>query len=101
MEGFGSRLVDVIRTLRGPSAVPDLPEGESWLFIETGGDTLAEATDAARRLAADGACLDSSVYTGADAAALWKIREDGAGLGGRAIANPAWPAYVGRPEASR
>ena len=93
MEGFGSRLVDVIRTLRGPSAVPDLPKGDSWLFIETGGDTLAEATDAARRLAADGACAGSSVFTGAEAAALWKIREDGAGLGGRATSKPAWPGW--------
>ncbi|MBO0819436.1 MAG: FAD-binding protein [Nocardiopsaceae bacterium] len=93
LEGFGSRLVDVVRTLRGPAAVPDLPEGGSWLFIETAGATLDEARDAARRLAADGSGLGSSVYTGAEAAALWKIREDGAGLGGRSTSRPAWPGW--------
>lgn len=93
LEGFGSRLADVVRTLRGPSAVPDLPKGGSWLFIETSGDTPAEARAAASRLVADGACLDSAVYTGAEAARLWKIREDGAGLGGRATKKPAWPGW--------
>ena len=34
------------------------------------------------------------VVTGADAARLWRIREDGAGLGGRTPANaPAWPGW--------
>jgi Fe-S oxidoreductase len=34
------------------------------------------------------------VYTGAQAAALWRIREDGAGLGGRTPAGaPAWPGW--------
>jgi FAD/FMN-containing dehydrogenase/Fe-S oxidoreductase len=94
LEGFDSRLVDVVRTQRGPSAVPELPRGGGWLFVETAGATLAEARDAAARLAADGACLDSSVLDGARAAALWRIREDGAGLGGRTPAGaPAWPGW--------
>ncbi|HEX6452613.1 MAG TPA: FAD-linked oxidase C-terminal domain-containing protein [Trebonia sp.] len=94
LEGFDSRLVDVVRTRRGPAAVPDLPDGGGWLFIETAGDTLAEAQDAASRLVADGACLDSAVITGPQAGALWKIREDGAGLGGRTQAGkPAWPGW--------
>jgi FAD/FMN-containing dehydrogenase/Fe-S oxidoreductase len=93
LEGFGSRLADVVRTLSGPSAVPELPRGGSWLFIETSGSTPAEARDAASRLVADGACLDSAIYTGPEAAALWKIREDGAGLGGRATVRPAWPGW--------
>src|SRR5580698_1726610 len=94
LEGFDSRLVDVVRTQRGPSAVPELPRGGGWLFVETAGATLAEARDAAARLAADGACLDSLVLDGARAAALWRIREDGAGLGGRTPAGtPAWPGW--------
>jgi FAD/FMN-containing dehydrogenase/Fe-S oxidoreductase len=94
LEGFDSRLVDVVRTRRGPAAVPDLPDGGGWLFIETAGGTLAEARDAASRLVADGACLDSAVITGPQAGALWKIREDGAGLGGRTQAGkPAWPGW--------
>ncbi len=96
LEGFDSRLVDVVRTQRGPSAVPDLPRGGGWLFVETAGPTLAEARDAAARLAADGACLDSLILDGARAAALWRIREDGAGLGGRTPAGaPAWPGLGG------
>jgi FAD/FMN-containing dehydrogenase/Fe-S oxidoreductase len=94
LEGFDSRLVDVVRTRRGPSAVPELPRGGGWLFVETAGGTLAEAREAATRLAAGGACLDSLVLDGARAAALWRIREDGAGLGGRTPAGtPAWPGW--------
>jgi FAD/FMN-containing dehydrogenase/Fe-S oxidoreductase len=94
LEGFDSRLVDVVRTRRGPSAVPTLPRGDGWLFVETAGATLAEARDAAARLAADGGCLDSLILDGLRAAALWRIREDGAGLGGRTPdGSPAWPGW--------
>ncbi len=94
LEGLDSRLVDVVRVRRGPAAVPELPRGGGWLFAETSGDTAEEAVAAARKLAADGACLDSAVFTGPQAAALWRIREDGAGLGGRTPAGaPAWPGW--------
>ena len=94
LEGLDSRLVDVVRVRRGAAAVPDLPRGGGWLFAETSGDTVEEAVAAARKLAADGGCLDSAVYTGPQAAALWRIREDGAGLGGRTPAGaPAWPGW--------
>jgi FAD/FMN-containing dehydrogenase/Fe-S oxidoreductase len=94
LEGLDSRMVDVVRTRLGPAALPDLPRGGGWLFAETSGETAAEAVDAARKLAADAACLDSAVFTGPQAAALWRIREDGAGLGGRTPAGaPAWPGW--------
>jgi FAD/FMN-containing dehydrogenase/Fe-S oxidoreductase len=94
LEGMDGRLVDVVRRRRGEAAVPLLPKGEGWLFIETAGQTLAEAEAAARAIAADAACLDSAVVTGAPARALWRIREDGAGLGGRTPAgDPAWPGW--------
>jgi FAD/FMN-containing dehydrogenase/Fe-S oxidoreductase len=94
LEGLDSRMVDVFRSRRGAAAVPDLPRGGGWLFVETSGDTQDEARDAARKLVADGDCLDSSVITGPQAAALWRIREDGAGLGGRTPAGaPAWPGW--------
>jgi FAD/FMN-containing dehydrogenase/Fe-S oxidoreductase len=94
LEGLDSRLVDVVRSRRGSAAVPDLPRGGGWLFAETAGDTEAEARDAAAKLVADAACLDSAVITGGRAAALWRIREDGAGLGGRTPAGaPAWPGW--------
>jgi FAD/FMN-containing dehydrogenase/Fe-S oxidoreductase len=94
VEGMDARLVDVFRARRGAAAVPALPRGESWLFVETAGDTEAEAHAAAERLIADAGSLDSLVVTGAPARALWRIREDGAGLGGRTPAGaPAWPGW--------
>jgi FAD/FMN-containing dehydrogenase/Fe-S oxidoreductase len=94
LEGLDSRLVDVVRVRRGAAAVPDLPRGGGWLFIETAGATLAEAEDAAAKLAAAVDCLDSAVTSGARAAALWRIREDGAGLSGRTPSGaPAWPGW--------
>ncbi|WP_375483894.1 FAD-binding and (Fe-S)-binding domain-containing protein [uncultured Jatrophihabitans sp.] len=94
LEGMDARLVDVVRRRRGPSAVPDLPRGDGWLFVETAGDTEAEARDRAEKLIADAGALDSAIVTGRDAVALWRIREDGAGLGGRTPAGaPAWPGW--------
>ena len=94
VEGMDARLVEVFRARRGAAAVPGLPRGESWLFVETAGETGAEARAAAERLIADADCLDALVVTGAQARALWRIREDGAGLGGRTPAGvPAWPGW--------
>jgi Fe-S oxidoreductase/FAD/FMN-containing dehydrogenase len=94
IEGMDARLVDVFRARRGAAAVPALPRGESWLFVETAGDTEDEARAAASQLIADAGCLDALVVTGAPARALWRIREDGAGLGGRTPAGaPAWPGW--------
>jgi FAD/FMN-containing dehydrogenase/Fe-S oxidoreductase len=94
MEGMDARLVGVFRARRGEAAAPALPRGESWLFVETAGETEAEARAAAGRLIADAGCLDSLVVTGVPARALWRIREDGAGLGSRTAADaPAWPGW--------
>jgi FAD/FMN-containing dehydrogenase/Fe-S oxidoreductase len=95
LEGLDARMVEVVRTRRGPAAVPDiLPDGGGWLFIETVGDTEAEARAAGQQLVRAGGSLGSAVVTGPQAAALWRIREDGAGLGGRTPANaPAWPGW--------
>ncbi len=94
VEGMDARLVEVFRARRGAAAVPGLPRGDAWLFAETAGDTEAEARAAAERLIADADCLDALVVTGAPARALWRIREDGAGLGGRTPAGaPAWPGW--------
>jgi Fe-S oxidoreductase len=94
IEGMDARLVDVVRTRRGPAAVPDLPRGQGWLFVETAGDTEAEARAAAEKIVADAGCLDSAIVSGPIARALWRIREDGAGLGGRTPAGAAaWPGW--------
>jgi len=94
IEGMDSRMVEVVRTRRGPAAVPPLPRGGAWTFVETSGDTLEEAIAKASKLVADAGALDSLIVTGPAAGALWRIREDGAGLGGRTPANrPAWPGW--------
>src|SRR6476469_706293 len=58
LEGMDARLVEVVRSRRGPSAVPDLPQGSGWLFVETSGATEADAVRAAEKLIADAGCLD-------------------------------------------
>ena len=95
IEGMDSRLVDVVRRVRGASAVPDLPPGAGWLMVEMGGETLEAAMDAARALAADAGTTAVAVFPpGPEATAMWRIREDGAGLGGRTPSGEqAWPGF--------
>ncbi len=94
VEGMDARMADVVRRRRGPAAVPTLPRGEGWLFVEVAGESPGAAEHAARRLVADAAALDALVVSGDDARRLWRIREDGAGLGGRTPAGePAWPGW--------
>jgi FAD/FMN-containing dehydrogenase/Fe-S oxidoreductase len=84
LEGLDRRLVDALRHARG-TPIPELPPGNGWLMVELGGDDPAEVTSQARRLAAEAqAVVGRGVLSGAEAAALWKIREDAAGLTARA-----------------
>ncbi|MFS0704846.1 FAD-binding and (Fe-S)-binding domain-containing protein [Cellulomonas sp. 179-A 9B4 NHS] len=95
IEGMDARLVDVVRRVKGASAVPDLPPGAGWLMVEVGGETLDEALATARALAADAGTDAVGVFPpGPQAAAMWRIREDGAGLGGCTPAGEqAWPGF--------
>nr|WP_231496083.1 FAD-binding and (Fe-S)-binding domain-containing protein [Cellulomonas sp. HZM] len=95
IESMDARLVDVVRRVRGASAVPPLPAGAGWLFVEVGGATLDEAMAAAHALAADAATDAVGLFPpGPQASAMWRIREDGAGLGGRTPAREqAWPGF--------
>lgn len=95
-EGLDARIVAAVRALRGPAAVPPLPRGGGWLFVEVTGDGEAAAAAAAARqvVAASGALEGQVVTSAAQAAALWRIREDGAGLAGRAPSGaPAYPGW--------
>ncbi|MEV4140469.1 FAD-binding and (Fe-S)-binding domain-containing protein [Dactylosporangium sp. NPDC049742] len=94
-EGLDSRLLDVLRARRGPAAVPPLPAGGAWLFVELAGDDPGEVSARASRLAADGIAPEALVVTDPVVQAqLWRIREDGAGLAGRAPSDrPAWPGW--------
>ena len=103
VEGMDRRLVDVVRAHKGPGAVPALPEGEGWLLVEVGapGEDITASLERARALCADSAAIDTVVYPpGVQASALWRIRADGAGLGGRTPPDgagggdqQAWPGF--------
>ncbi len=88
-EGLDSRIVDLVRD-RG-SAVPALPRGAGWLFVEVAG---AEAPAVVPRLVAEAGALDHRLVTDpGEAAALWRIREDGAGLAARSLDRPAYSGW--------
>ena len=95
IEGFDASLVDRVRAARGDSAIPELPAGASFLFIETGGDTPEEAAQAMKGITADsGALARRIVPDPKEATRLWAIRADGAGLAGRTEENvEAWPGW--------
>ena len=103
VEGMDRRLVDVVRAHKGPGAVPALPEGEGWLLVEVGapGENVTASLERARALCAASAAVDTVVYPpGTQASALWRIRADGAGLGGRTPPDgagggdqQAWPGF--------
>jgi FAD/FMN-containing dehydrogenase/Fe-S oxidoreductase len=94
-EGLDSRLLTVLRERRGEGAVPPLPKGDAWLFVELAGDDPAEVAERARALASSGIALDALVVEDPLVQArLWRIREDGAGMAGRSPAGrPAWPGW--------
>jgi FAD/FMN-containing dehydrogenase/Fe-S oxidoreductase len=95
VEGIDARIVEVVR--RRGRVVPELPKGGGWLLVELGGDGAAAAEAAAGRLvraAGDDALAARILADPAEAAAIWRIREDGAGFGGRSPAGaPAWAGW--------
>jgi FAD/FMN-containing dehydrogenase/Fe-S oxidoreductase len=98
-EGIDARIVDVVRSRRGGTAVPPLPGGGGWLLVELIGDNESEVADKAERLVVACAAYDSMIVTDpAHCAALWRIREDGAGLSARTA--DGRPAYSGWEDAA-
>ena len=95
VEGLDARLVDVVRRHRGASAVPELPRGAGWMMIEIGGANALQAQASAESLVRDAEALDAMIMpTGQAATAMWRIREDGAGLAGRTPdGRQAWPGW--------
>ena len=77
-EGLDSRIVDLV-----PGS-PELPAGSGWLFLEVAGpDAEALLTTIGGRRVTDPA----------EVAALWRIREDGAGLAARSLGRPAYSGW--------
>lgn len=98
-EGIDSRIVDVLRQRRGPQAVPPLPAGAAWLFVEITGTDLADTVYRAEQVGKSCAAQEYAVVTDASrAAALWRIRADGAGLSSRSPAG--LPAHAGWEDAA-
>ncbi len=88
-EGLDSRIVELVRG--GGTPVPELPPGAGWLFVETAG---ADRQGLSAALAAQANSLGWRQVTSApEAAALWRIREDGAGLAARSLATPAYSGW--------
>jgi FAD/FMN-containing dehydrogenase/Fe-S oxidoreductase len=88
-EGMDARIVDLVRARGG--AVPELPKGGGWLMAEVAG---SDAADVLARLRAAGDPLDSRLVADAgEAATLWRIREDGAGLASRSLPTPAYAGW--------
>jgi FAD/FMN-containing dehydrogenase/Fe-S oxidoreductase len=92
VEGLDARIISLVQARQGRSAgdearaLAELPDERGLLMVELAGATQEEAADAARQaVAAAGA---RSALVAADrrqAAAIWRVREDGAGL----VARPA------------
>ena len=98
-EGIDSRICDVVRSRRGPGSVPPLPGGTAWLMVELAGDDLDFVREQVSKLIAVAGAVDSMVVADPAAAApLWRIREDGAGLAGRAPSGR--PAHAGWEDAA-
>ena len=95
IEGLDARLVDVVRRHRGAAHVPELPPGAGWLMVEMGGDTRDQALERARAMVEDsGTTAALVVPPGPEAASMWQIRADGAGLAGRTPdGSQAWPGW--------
>ncbi|HET6940024.1 MAG TPA: FAD-binding oxidoreductase, partial [Nocardioides sp.] len=88
-EGLDARIVDLVRA-RG-SVVPELPSGAGWLFVEVVGP---EAEALAATVVAEGGAVGHRLVTDpSEAAALWRIREDGAGLAARSLKTPAYSGW--------
>ena len=98
IEGMDSGLIAVLRAQHpGETASRALPEGGGWLYVETGGETVAEAESAAHAVARAMAPYGASNIVVSDPArmkALWRIREDGAGIVTRSPdGGEAWPGW--------
>jgi Fe-S oxidoreductase len=74
----------------------DLPRGGAWLFVETGGDTEAEAHARAEAIVRAADVVDALVVTDpAGQRALWRIREDASGRATRMPVGTSQPPGAG------
>lgn len=100
LEGVGRAIVDTIEGRRGPEAIAVLPPaGTAWLYVEFEGDDREALHETAGRMLDDvrasGRLTSARLIDDAtERAALWRIREDGAGLSARlADGTQTWPGW--------
>jgi len=82
-EGLDHRITDLV------GRVPDLPAGRGWLFVEVTGETAEQVRVGADAVSAAVDAPYRIVTDPGEQAALWRIREDGAGLAARSLGRPA------------
>ena len=93
-EGLDRRIVDVVIAKKGPGVVGLLPAGDGWMFIELVGDDPLEVRGRADALLEAAETSQGWVVTDpSQAADLWQIRADGAGLAGVSLPDPAYPGW--------
>jgi FAD/FMN-containing dehydrogenase/Fe-S oxidoreductase len=98
IEGMDAGLIAALRASNPvETASRALPEGGGWLYVETGGTTRDEAHAAAEGVAAAMKPYATSSLVVSEPArmkALWRIREDGAGILTRSPdGGEAWPGW--------
>jgi FAD/FMN-containing dehydrogenase/Fe-S oxidoreductase len=99
VEGIDRSIVDTMRLRRGDDAVVGLPDGGAFLYVDLDGEHSEEVHDNAclllDRLKANGRLLAGRAVPDPDErAALWRVREDGAGLSSRpASGGESWPGW--------
>ncbi len=96
IEALDRAIVRTMRARRGEDAVPHMPDGDAWLFVEFA-DSVHDADPEAfmRSISAHGRAVSTrAVGDPSQRAALWRVREDGAGLASNLVdgrrGRPGW-----------
>jgi FAD/FMN-containing dehydrogenase/Pyruvate/2-oxoacid:ferredoxin oxidoreductase delta subunit len=96
VEGLDAALISALHDR------PELPAGAAWLLVEFGADQVSEAVASAQAVAAEVGGPSLVVTDPLHRAALWRIREAGAGLASRLAdgsqALPGWEDATVPPE---
>lgn len=99
VEGLNASIVEIMRARRGPESVNALPPGEAYVMVEFTDADLDTAVARCEQLVSEleaGGLLRGHVIAAnaADRAALWRVREDGAGLSSKRLdGRQTWPGW--------
>jgi FAD/FMN-containing dehydrogenase/Fe-S oxidoreductase len=98
VEGIDVGLVAALRAARpAETLTAHLPPGGGWLYVEMGGSDPAEAAAGAQAVAAAARTMGAATLVVDDpqvTRALWRVREDGAGIVTRLPGGgEAWPGW--------